>query len=78
MIEYVLVLAVVLSALLSVFPRDLLKAVLIGVGVEGLALAALYQILLAPDVAMTQAIVSSTILTVLLVVAVHKTERWEK
>ena len=78
MIEYVLLLSAVFVAVLSLYPRDLMKAVIIGTGIEGLALAVLYQQMLAPDVALAQAIICSTILPSLFAIVVYKTQRWEE
>jgi energy-converting hydrogenase B subunit D len=77
MIEYFLLLSAVAVAGLSLYPRDLMKAVIIGTGIEGLALAFLYQRLLASDVALAQAIICSTILPALFAIVVYKTRRWE-
>jgi energy-converting hydrogenase B subunit D len=74
-IEYVLMFAAVATAVLSLWPKDLLKAVIIGTGVEGVALAFLFQRLLAPDVALTQAILASTVIPGLFAIAVYKTAR---
>ncbi len=78
MIEYVLMASAVFVAAAALYPKDLLKAVIIGTGIEGLALAVLYQRLLAADVALTQAIIASTILPALFAIVVYKTERWEE
>lgn len=78
MIEYVLMLAAVATAIASLYPKDLMKAVIIGTGIEGLALAALYQELLASDVALTQAVVAATVLPGIFAIAVYKTRRWEE
>ncbi|MBD3387801.1 MAG: DUF4040 domain-containing protein [Candidatus Altiarchaeales archaeon] len=78
MIEYILMLSAVVVAYMSLKPKDLLKAVIIGTGIEGLALAVLYQQLLASDVALTQAIICSAILPGLFAIVVYKTQRWEE
>ena len=78
MIEYVLMLSVVAVALMSLYPKDLLKAVIIGTGIEGLALAVLYQELLASDVALTQAVIASTVLPGVFALTVYKTRRLEE
>jgi energy-converting hydrogenase B subunit D len=74
-IEYVLIAAAVVTAILSLLPRDLMKAVIIGTGIEGIALAFIFHRLLAADVALTQAILSSTIIPGLFAIAVYKTQR---
>jgi len=78
MIEYVMMVAAIVIAFLSLVPKDLLKAVIIGTGIQGIALAFVYQRLLAPDVALTQAIIASTVMPVLFALVVYKTERYEK
>ena len=47
-------------------------------GFSGGALALLFQILLAPDVALTQAIVGAAIVPVFIALAVKKTQREDK
>jgi energy-converting hydrogenase B subunit D len=47
-------------------------------GIPGASLAFLYQFLLAPDVALTQAIVGSAIVPVFFALAVLKTRRMEE
>jgi energy-converting hydrogenase B subunit D len=78
MIEYVLLLSAVALAVLSMHPRNLMKAVIVGTGIEGIALAFIYQRMLAPDVAMAQAIICSTMLPALFAIAVYKTQRTEE
>jgi energy-converting hydrogenase B subunit D len=77
-IEYVLMFSAVAIAAVSLYPKDLMKAVIIGTGIEGLALAVLYQELLASDVALTQAVIASTVLPGVFAIAVWKTQRWEE
>lgn len=75
---YALLIASVAVAILSLLPKDLYKAVIVGGGIEGLSLAVLYQRLLAADVSITQAILASALLPALMFIAVYKTSRWEK
>ena len=63
MIEYILMIITILGAVLALMQRDLLKAAIL-TGVPGASIAFLYQYLLAPDVALTQAIVGSAIIPV--------------
>lgn len=77
MIEYILMIVTVLGAVIALTQRDLLKAAIL-TGVPGAAIAFLYQFLLAPDVALTQAIVGSAILPVFFALAVKKTRRMEE
>ena len=74
MLEFVLCIIVVLSAILALIQNDLLKAAIL-TGFSGAALAVLFQILLAPDVALTQAIVGAAIVPVFIALAVKKTQR---
>lgn len=78
MIEYLFLASAVAVAYLALQPKDLMKAVIIGTGIEGLALAFMYQRMLAPDVAMTQAIIASALMPVLFAIAVYRTQRREE
>lgn len=77
MIEYILMIITILGAVMALMQRDLLKAAIL-TGVPGVSLAFLYQYLLAPDVALTQAIVGSAIIPVFFALAVYKTRRVEE
>ncbi|WP_406533676.1 DUF4040 domain-containing protein [Methanobrevibacter sp.] len=74
MLEFVLCIIIVLSAILALIQKDLLKTAIL-TGFSGGALAVLFQILLAPDVALTQAIVGAAIIPVFIALAVKKTQR---
>ena len=74
MLEFVLCIIIVLSAILALIQKDLLKAAIL-TGFSAGALAILFQILLAPDVALTQAIVGAVIVPVFIALAVKKTQR---
>ncbi|MGL4669274.1 MAG: DUF4040 domain-containing protein [Methanobacteriaceae archaeon] len=74
MIEYILMFVAVLGAILALTQRDLLKAAIL-TGITGASVAFIFQFLLAPDVALTQAIVGAAIVPVFLALAVYKTER---
>ena len=74
MLEFVLMIITVLSAILALVQKDLLKTAIL-TGFSGGAIAVLFQILLAPDVALTQAIVGSAIIPVFIALAVKKTQR---
>ena len=74
MLEIILCIITVLSAILALIQKDLLKAAIL-TGFSGGALAVLFQILLAPDVALTQAIVGAAIVPVFIALAVKKTPR---
>ena len=77
MIEYVLMITAVLGAVIALMQRDLLKAAIL-TGIPGISIAFLYQYLLAPDVALTQAIVGSAIVPVFFALAVLKTRRTDE
>ena len=77
MIEYVLMITTVLGAVIALMQRDLLKAAIL-TGIPGISIAFLYQFLLAPDVALTQAIVGSAIVPVFFALAVLRTRRTEE
>ena len=74
MLEFVLCIIIVLSAILALIQKDLLKAAILA-GFSGVAVAVLFQILLAPDVALTQAIVEGAIIPIFIALAVKKTQR---
>ena len=74
MFEFVLMIIIVIGAILALVQKDLLKAAIL-TGFVGGAIAVLFQILLAPDVALTQAIVGAVIVPVFIALAVKKTQR---
>ena len=74
MLDIILMIIIVMSAVLALVQKDLLKAAIL-TGISGGALAVLYQVLLAPDVALTQAVVCGVIIPVFIALAVKKTQR---
>ncbi|MDR2873419.1 MAG: DUF4040 domain-containing protein [Methanobrevibacter sp.] len=72
MIEYIIMIIGILGAILALAQRDLLKAAIL-TGISGGCIAVLFQILLAPDVALTQAIVGAAIIPVFIALAIYKT-----
>ena len=74
MLEFVLMVIIIVSAILALVQKDLLKAAIL-TGFTGAAVALLFQILLAPDVALTQAIVGAAIVPVFIALAIKKTQR---
>ncbi len=74
MLEFVLAIVIVVSAILALIQKDLLKAAIIS-GFSGASVAVLFQVLLAPDVALTQAIVEGAIIPIFIALAVKKTQR---
>ncbi|MGI6447808.1 MAG: DUF4040 domain-containing protein [Methanobrevibacter boviskoreani] len=69
-----LIITTLVASVLALVQTDLLKVAIL-TGVSGVGIAFLYQILLAPDVALTQAIVGGAIIPVFLALAVKKTKR---
>ncbi len=74
MLDFILMIIIIVSAILALVQKDVLKAVIVSVVSVG-ALAVLFQILLAPDVALTQAIVGAAIVPVFIALAISKTQR---
>ena len=74
MIEYIVIFVAVVSAIIALLQNDLLKAAIL-TGISGFCVAFLFQMLLAPDVALTQAIVEGAIVPVFIALAVLKTRR---
>lgn len=75
-ILYLLIVILILLAIVVVELKDLLYSIIV-LGVEGVVLAALFYLLQAPDIAITQIAVASGALTFLFILALRKTERWE-
>jgi len=67
----------VATALLAVFARDLLAAVII-FSVYSLIMALMWQRLQAPDLALTEAAVGAGVTAVLFIVTIFKTRRREE
>ncbi|MEW6552797.1 MAG: hydrogenase subunit MbhD domain-containing protein [Actinomycetota bacterium] len=76
-LNVVFITLLVATALLAVFARDLLAAVII-FSVYSLIMALMWQRLQAPDLALTEAAVGAGVTTVLFVVAIFKTRRREE
>ena len=76
MSDIVLMIIIVVSAILALIQKDLLKAAIL-TGFSAGAIALLFQVLLAPDVALTQAVDGAVIIPVFLALAVKKTQREE-
>jgi energy-converting hydrogenase B subunit D len=74
MLGYLFMIFAVVSAILALVQRDLLKAVIL-TGVSGASVAFIFQILLAPDVALTQAIIVAAIEPAFIALTVKKTTR---
>ena len=74
MLSIILMIITVLSAILALIQKDLLKAAIL-TGFSGGALAVLFPTFTCSDVALTQAIVGAAIVPVFLALAVKKTQR---
>ena len=77
-ITYALIIACIITPIISLALKGLYKVVIVGAGIEGLALAILFQRLLAPDVAITQAILGSALVAFIFFITVVKTRRREQ
>ncbi|MEE1117879.1 DUF4040 domain-containing protein [Methanosphaera sp.] len=62
----------ILGAIVALMQKDLLKMAVL-TSVSGFAVAAIFQVLLAPDVALTQAVVGAAIIPTLVGLSVLKT-----
>lgn len=79
-LEYFMLLLLLLMIGLAVFAvetKDLLAAVL-AAGFISLVASIVYLYLQAPDVAMTEAAIGAGLTTLIFIIAVRKTERYEK
>ncbi|MCP5064106.1 MAG: DUF4040 domain-containing protein [Ignavibacteriae bacterium] len=76
---FVFVLCVVLiaAAIFAVIQKDLMLAV-IGTGIVSVILSALFLILQAPDVALTEAAIGIALTTIIFVITLKKTKRYEE
>jgi energy-converting hydrogenase B subunit D len=72
-----LITLLVVTAILAVFSRDLLAAVIV-FSVYSLIMALMWQRLQAPDLALTEAALGAGVTTVLFVIAIFKTRRKEE
>ncbi|NOQ55471.1 MAG: DUF4040 domain-containing protein [Nanohaloarchaea archaeon] len=76
LIEILLFLGIIL-AIIAVELKDLVHSVLVLAGL-GLVVAAIFFLLSAPDIALTQAAVCAGLITFLFLITIHKTERFER
>jgi energy-converting hydrogenase B subunit D len=67
----------IISAVFAVVQKDLILAV-IGASAVSVALSALYFILQAPDVALTEAAIGVALTTIIFVITIKKTKRYEE
>ena len=76
-ISFILVVLMIISAVLMVNTPDLLVAIIASAVID-LVLAILFFVLHAPDVAITQASIMAGLTTIIFIVAIKKTERYER
>lgn len=76
LLEILLLLGMIL-AVIAVELKDLVHSVLVLAGLD-LVVAAIFFILKAPDIALTQAAVCAGLITFLFLITIHKTERFER
>jgi len=74
---YVLAAIIIIAALFSVIQKDLILAV-VGTSAISVILSIFYYLLQAPDVALTEAAIGVALSTIIFVIAIKKTERFEK
>ncbi len=67
----------IIAAVFAVVQKDLILAV-IGASAVSVALSALYFILQAPDVALTEAAIGVALTTIIFVITIKKTKRYEE
>lgn len=75
-LDVLLLLFLVATALAAVYAKDLLVAAVIFSGYS-LIMAIVWQQLGAPDLALTEAAVGAGVTTILFVIAISRTSRWE-
>ncbi len=80
MIYFILILFLMIlmiaAAIYSVYQKDLMYAT-IGTGIVSLALSILFYLLQAPDVALTEAAIGAALTTIIFVIAIRNTIRYE-
>lgn len=76
---FIVVMAIVLiaAAVYSIWQKDLLYAVL-GTGVISLILSIFFYILQAPDVALTEAAIGIALTTIVFIITIRNTSRFEQ
>ncbi len=72
-----LLLLMIAAAVYSVVQKDLLYAV-IGTGVISLVLSVLFFLLQAPDVALTEAAIGVALTTIIFIITIRNTSRYEE
>ena len=77
LLVYLLVILMLVAAMAAATFKDLVNAV-IATGFVSLIAAILFYYLQAPDVAMAEASIGAALLTAVFIIAIGKTERYEK
>lgn len=73
----VLCLVLIIAAIFAVVQKDLMLAV-IGTGAVSVILSILFLILQAPDVALTEAAIGIALTTIIFIITLKKTKRYEE
>ncbi len=73
-INYIVIILTILTSLASLLQKDLIKCIILS-GFSGLCVSYLFYALLAPDVALTSAILGGAILPTLFAFTVRRTQR---
>ncbi|GBD91534.1 hypothetical protein BMS3Abin04_02266 [bacterium BMS3Abin04] len=74
---YVLAAIIIIAAIFSITQKDLILAV-VGTSAISVILSIFYYLLQAPDVALTEAAIGIALSTIIFVIAIKKTERYEE
>ncbi len=74
---FVLCVVLIVAALFAIIQRDLMLAV-IGTGAVSVILSILFLILQAPDVALTEAAIGIALTTIIFIITLKKTTRYEE
>jgi len=75
--QLILILIMIILAIAASLFKDLINAVVMCAGVS-LITSILFYFLQAPDVAMAEAAIGAGLITAILIIAIKKTERYEK
>ena len=75
--QLILILIMIVLAIAAALFKDLINAVVVCAGVS-LITSILFYFLQAPDVAMAEAAIGAGLITAILIIAIKKTERYEK
>ncbi len=77
LIFVLLLFIIILAAIIAIHKKDLLHSVIL-LGIVNTSLAAIFFILKAPDIAITQVAITAALETSIFIIAIHKTERREE